>query len=60
MAFIIGNRRSGFAVKKLDRKKKPWEGQVWSKGKMVWRDSFETREQAEKYMHQHIKLPTIY
>ena len=56
MAYLIGNRNTGYDVKKYSRKSYPYEARIWNKGKIVWRDTFETKYEAEKYLRTRAKF----
>lgn len=50
--WIWGDRRVGYAVRKLARKKRPWQSEVWFHGR-IWRiDEWETKEDALDYARQ--------
>ena len=47
--FLFGNRRFGYSLHQLKRRASPWEVRIWNMGKVVGRDSFDTRDQAGNY-----------
>ncbi len=49
--FIIGDRKEGYDVVKLDRKKFSWESRVWNNGRIARHDRFETKREAINYCH---------
>jgi hypothetical protein len=49
--FVIGDRKEGYDIVKLERKSEPWESRVWDNNRIVRHDSFATRRDAINYCH---------
>jgi hypothetical protein len=49
--FVIGDRKEGYDVVRVDRKTEPWEARVWKNGSIRRRDGFNTQREAINYCH---------
>lgn len=48
--WLYGTTEKGYAYRKLDRKRYPWQTQVWLDGRIMRTDNFETKKIAIQYI----------